>query len=438
MNRKGRRPAAGFFFVFLGTILFLPALPATPADRTDYGIGGLSFGGSVRFLSAYNSFTELKPLFPDSQTFLRSQLRLTAGGRVTRAVGFDIHVVQYTDYDSEPDTGVFKPRIGKPRYHVAPGPWESSRGSWMAGLWLDRFNVRISLPGADLTVGRQAVTFGKTYFWNPLDVFFPFRAWEFDREYKEGADALRLDIPLSRVTGFNLVAAPGKEIYLSEDFTLGVARGRVSWYGSALLARFHTTYRNWDAALQAGKVYGGYQVGGGFSGETGSVDVRFESAYFFAGGSRPRPLPEPLGNDLMENHLSAVFGLGWRFPYQLDFYLEYFYNGAARAKFIESALLRVIHGSNTHMSTHLLAAMFRYPVLPILSADLAWIVSIPDHSFLVQPRLTLSLTNEMDLFVGAAFGVGDAPYLYDQRVPVLRTEFGTYPDVVYVLLRIYF
>ena len=439
MDLNVRRRSAGWFVPLVVATLLPMAFPGPAgAEKATLRQDGLSFGGSLRFLSAYNSYAELEPFFPDSQTFARSLLRLTFGGRLAPAIAFDIHVVPYADYDSEPEAGVFKPRIGNPRYHVPGGSWERSRGSWRGGIWVDRFNVRISLPWADLTVGRQAVTFGKAYFWNPLDVIYPFQAWEFDREYKEGADAVRLDIPMGRVTGLNLVAAPGREVVLREDFKDRLSRGGLSWYGSALLARFYTTVRNGDVSVQAGKVYGGYHVGGGFSGESASINVRFEAAAFLADRSRLRPLPHPLENNLLENHVSAVMGLGWRFPSGLDFNMEYFYNGAARAKFIEGALLRMVHGSNTHLSTQLLGAAFKYPVTPILDARLTWILSIPDHSFLLQPHLSLSLSNEANLDAGAAFGVGDAPFLFDSKVPFFRTEFGTYPDVVYILLRIYF
>lgn len=429
MSVKRRIFACGFLFVVFCAAPVAPALQST---------NPFSIGGNVRFLATHSSYTELKPLFPDSQTFLRSSFRLTIAGRPAPAVGYDIHVVPYIDYDSEPESGLFKPRIGNPRYHVGPPLRTWSRGSWGAGLRLDRFNIRISLPGADLTVGRQAVTFGHAFFWNPLDVFAPFRLLDFDREYKEGVDAVRLDVPTGRFSGLNLIAAPGREIVFSPDFRETSARGGVSRYGSALLARYSTIYQGWEMSFQAGKVYGGFQLGAGAAGEAGSFDMRMEAAYFIADKARRRPLPDPLANDLLEDHVTAVLGFSWRFPYELDFAVEYFYNGAARAKYIESALLRVVHGSNLQMSTQLLGAVFRYPVLPIVSARLAWILSIPDHSFLVHPHVTLSLTDEMDLYLGGTWGFGDGPFLYQQQYPLLRSEFGTYPNALYLLLKVYF
>ena len=85
------------------------------------------------------------------------------------------------------------------------------RSSQAASLWLDRpERPRCALPRADVTVGRQAITFGKAYFWNPLDEFLPFDARQIDRDYKAGVDAVRVDIPTSPFSGVNVVVAPGR------------------------------------------------------------------------------------------------------------------------------------------------------------------------------------------------------------------------------------
>ena len=79
------------------------------------------------------------------------------------------------------------------------------------------------LGWGDLTAGRQAITFGKAYFWNPLDVFFPFDSSQIDREYKPGVDALRIDVPLGAFSGLNLVGAAGRT-----DAKAGGSRGRLA------------------------------------------------------------------------------------------------------------------------------------------------------------------------------------------------------------------
>jgi len=166
--------------------------------------------------------------------------------------------------------------------------------------------------------------------------------------------------------------------------------------------------------------------------------MRLETAYFIADKNRRRPLPYPLQDDLMDNHLAAVAGIGLTLPGSLIMEMEYFYNGAAEARNLESALLRMIHGANLHMSTHLLGLMSSYDILPIAKGRLAWILSLTDRSFFLQPHLSLSLSNEMDLLLGATFTAGESPYWLAGKYPRVRTEFGTYPDVFHLLLKYYF
>ncbi|MFO7866976.1 MAG: hypothetical protein R6V02_09235 [Candidatus Aminicenantes bacterium] len=424
-----------FFFFFL--VFLLCSLPG--GGQTDPADKAFFFGGDFRIFASTSYYPDFQPIFPDSQQFMRSLLRFTAQGRLTSKLQYDFHLVQHLDYSSEKGGGIFNPPIGKQRYQFLRMPWEWLQSdNWSAGLFFDRFNIRLSLSWADFTLGRQAVTFGKTYFWNPIDVFLPFRVWDIDRDYKEGVDALRLDVPLGNFSGMSLIGAPGKEIVLTEDFTGTAAKKDVSWYGSALLARLYTISANWDLAFQTGKVYGGYHLGGAASGRAGLFDMRLEGAYFIADKNRRRPLPDPLQDELLDDHLTAAAGVGWKFPSSLVMEVEYFYNGAAGTKNPESALLRMIHGTNLHLSTSLVGIMFGYDILPLVKGKWIGILSVTDRSFYLHPNLSISLTNEMDLMLGAALSAGESPYLFAGKYPRLRTEFGTYPDVFYLLLKWYF
>jgi len=251
MKNKTARAASGAFLFYLLAVVFNPPSgrgQTTPSDSDKV----FQFRGDVRFLATTSSFPEFPLIFPESQQYIRSMMRFSAQGRLTSKLQYDFHLVQHLDYFSDKENRIFNPETGKQRYQFSETPWEWIQSDrWTGGLFFDRLNIRISFPRADLTLGRQAVTFGKTYFWNPMDVFLPFRIWDIDRDYKKGVDAVRLDIPLGLFSGISLTAAPGKEIVLTDDLTASAAKKNVSWYGSALLAHFYTTSANWDLAFQA-------------------------------------------------------------------------------------------------------------------------------------------------------------------------------------------
>jgi hypothetical protein len=357
-----------------------------------------------------------------------------AGGRPTELLTYEIHLVQGLIYTSADYIDTIFSFPTRTRYQALDVTWDQLEEEH-ASAWLkfDRFNMKFSFEKADLTVGRQAITFGKAYFWNPLDVFLPFEPQQVDRDYKPGVDALRIDIPFGNFSGLNLIGAWGPKVFPESN-------ENKTWdsspYGSALLARVYTTMMDWDFALQGGKIYGGYQIGGGAVGEMGKLEARLETAYFWAIDSDP--MPSPLQGDVFEDHLTLVAGIGRMFENSFVFELEYLYNGAGDSHNLEASLLRFLLGSSLHMGEHLTGLMLKYDILPIFTSQLVWIYSISDQSSLVQPAFFLSMSDEIELYFGATISEGERPSETNGLPPRLGSEFGTYPDHYFIAIKIYF
>jgi hypothetical protein len=333
---------------------------------------------------------------------------------------------------------VFRTRTVDTRYRALDAKWDwHEDDNSSAVLWFDRFNLKEALPSIDVTVGRQAITFGKAYFWNPLDVFLPFDPLQFDRDYKAGVDALRVDVPWGRFTGINLVAAAGRQLDAFGGFVDNGSFLAASWYGSALLANVFTTFKGWDLALQGGKIYGGYQLGGGLVGEIGPVETRFEAAYLWAqDGSEP--LPDRHQGDLVEDNFTAVVGVGHRFENTLTLELEYFYNGAGDPDDLNASFARFTTGNILQMSRHLTGFLVSYEFLPILLGQLIWLQSWDDPSSSIQPIISWSATDNIDLLVGANINLGERPTLTPAFTPKIQSEFGTFPDLYFMQFKWYF
>ena len=419
--------------------------------------GPFGLDGSLRTIFALTDLTRLPPFFRgdrSSDRSLRNLLRLTADGRPTEDLAYEIHLVQNLEYVSNEFSGIAFSPPATARFQALDASWEQmEKPNGNSRLWLDRFNIRLSLDIADITLGRQAITFGKAYFWNPLDVFFPFEPQQIDRDYKAGVDALRIDIPFDDFSGFNLIGVIGRKVFPEN-------REDRLWdstsYGSALLMRTYTTMMDWDFALQSGKIYGGYQFGCGAVGEVGPLESRLEATYFYAEDSDP--LPFPLRGDIFEDHITLVAGTGRTFENSFVFSLEYLYNGAGESgagipdsggpeagipdsgdlNNLDVSFTRVGLGSSLHMSEHLLGLQLKYDIMPIFTSQLVWIYSITDQSSLIQPTFFLSLADEVDLLFGANFSFGDRPDLGNGMIPRLKSEFGTYPDLYFAELKYYF
>ena len=489
--------------------LLLPVLCLITVTNDAFAIYGDSdeaFGldASVRnnLFATYNHDLDFTTLDDDNQTngIANVLLRLTAAGQPLDWLKYEFHGLSTTAINGAGANfgGIFganNNNVAGLRYRLFNGQHNlSSEPDVFSAVSLERSNVSFFLPFADITVGRQAITFGKAYFWNPLDVFSPFNATQFDRDYKNGVDALKVDIPLTDEGGFTLVASATQKEGRQE---------KNSWESSAIIGRLDWTLFGWDVSLQGGKIYGGYQAGIATAGELYEIPFRFESAYF-----------EPDENDIFGQHASVVFGTGYRFENTLAFEFEYFYNrgGAAipneRARnrlsqdarqlirkelsqpeifcaknaqlvpegincadFIasvsnnENAIKELVDGQISglnndqvlrlanlsygqgegrllNISEQLLGLSVSYEFLPILIGSLGAIYSISDHSAIIQPGLRLSISDEVDLLAGAILSVGKrssgSPEFCAQTLGCPESEFGAYPHIFYMQSKLYF
>jgi hypothetical protein len=428
MTRRGGWAAV------LAATLFLPRVAAAQAGG-DAEAPAFRIGGSARTIAAIVQPAGVAPSAPlGTGGFSQTLLRITVDGQMPRLT-YEAHAVQSYAYSSldggiSPAQGAaFNLAGADTRYRAvdASADWYQSGRQW-ASLWLDRANVTFRFSRADVTVGRQAVTFGKTYLWNPLDEFLPFDARQFDRDYKPGVDAVKLDVPAGRFSGVNVVGAFGREIG-----PLGTSVGGVSWYGSALLGRGFTTVRGWDLAAQGGKVYGGYELGGGVVGELRGIEVRGEATYLLASPSSPLPF----GGSLVEDHLLAVVGTGHRFQNTLTLEIEHFHNGAGDTRHLDVARVRFLSGGALALGREITGMTATYDLLPILTGEIVVLHSWSDGSSIVQPIVTWSTSENSDLLIGTEIGIGPAP-VQAGPLTVLRSEFGSYPRAGFAEFKIYF
>jgi len=289
-------------------------------------------------------------------------------------------------------------------------------------LNLDRANVKVPFSFGDLTGGRQAITFGETYFWNPLDIFNPFDARSFDRDYKQGVDVIRMDVPLGDFAGMNVVAGSyGRESYYKENVFL------FRCYGDLL---------GWDTSLQWGQLYGGNQFGYGFTGEAGAYEFRGEAAWFKS--KIEDRVPTAPGIRMLDDSFTGVLGMGRKVAEKVTVEAEYLYNGSGIPEHMNAGAVRVSSGDSLQISRQLAGVSVSWEAMPLLTARFGTIYSFSDGSRAFQPGITCSLSNESELVVGAVINMGKRPGTDATGFPRMRSEFGTNPDVGYIEFKGYF
>ena len=409
------------------------ALAATPVLAADIG-ANLRGGGFASRIDGENA----------AQGFLNG--RATIESDIGGGVEFEGHIFGTARVLSDPADALIPDRVGHGQYRAFDLLTDNGSGKDGQVLaFVDRFVFRKSFGDVDVSIGRQAVTFGKAYFWNPLDVFRPFAAEQVNRDYKAGVDAVRLDWELDSFSGITVVSVLGQEV---DPLGAPIGRDReanADTYGSALIGRYATYVDGWDIALQGGKVYGGLQIGAAAVGEISVVQVRLEGAYFDA-----RRVPQGPAltvrdsvRQLFTDHFQAVFGAGYRWPNTLQIDGEYFYNGAGVPDDQLAGLFRVAVGASQQINRHLVGLRSSYEITPILIGNLTAIHGVSDDSGLVQGQLVWSLSDETDfLFTGSA-GYGRQPLAGPLTFPrsltrIPQSEFGALRGALAVELRTYF
>jgi len=422
------------------TIMLAMILVACPATA----MPGHDVGASFRSVAAFSRNFNFPPFFGAGNTidfYSQSRLRVTAEGPACGNAEYHAHIVQAGDFSTS-GAGSGLSGLGATEllgdYRVADATinWLDT-GRFTGSLYLDRLNVSFRFENSDLRIGRQAISFGKAYFWNPLDVFMPFDPNQFDRDYKPGVDAIRYDIQLGYFSGITLVAAAGsKKDPPGVTLTSTPQSFEADWFGSSILARYYGHSNGWDYSLQAGRIYGGYQAGAGLVGEVNDWQLRAEGAYFFADSTGP-PLPLT-GVGLLTDNFTLVVGAGRYYPIGLDFQAEYFYNGAGDDDTPDAGFARMQYGGSLHSCRHILGVTAGYEYTPLIYTRLSLIHSISDQSTQVQPTVTYSLTGNSDLIAGAVLNFGARPTGFSPLSPGVRSEFGSFPDFIYTEYKIYF
>ncbi|HUU00348.1 MAG TPA: hypothetical protein VM425_02805 [Myxococcota bacterium] len=420
----------------------------------------------LRFLSVYSvNYEEHTNLFKgDTDIFSWTSFRLIVDGQPANWFGYEIHAIQnfalstaeFVHYPSFNELGrlryynLINSTCGlypqtvvdasmrsflRPQgiYRITPAQWlwEDER-NLQARLQLDRLNFILHFERADIRLGRQAIDLGGDWLFSPLDIFEPLDPRQFDRDHRFGVDALRLEIPFGSDFGLTVIGAAGSDepgIEEPREFA-------ISWYASAVMARFSGRLKSWSFAAQGGKVYGGYQAGGELEGKAGPVRMKAQGSYFFANQE-----------DMLPDHYSGVVGIGLGSEDGLSGSLEYSFNNAGSDENTYVYMPRKICGRCMQRAEHLLGLLLGWHFIDTLSVTLLAMVEIPDAAWL-QPGISYRASANLELTAGAMIPVGGRPATgviidnpwdpgaYARYYPVPISDFGTYPYSFFFQLKL--
>ncbi len=279
---------------------------------------------------------------------------------------------------------------GRARTYLPIDPDPGRRGTTEFAGYFDRLNVRIHASGADLVVGRQAITWGVNTFWPALDLFAPFAPTRVDRDYKPGVDAVRLTVPLGSRTEVQAIGA-----------VLGDSRKRDG--AGAVLLRVNAGPA--DLGLMGGSFHGDTVAGGFVTASVAGNLLRAEISWTRTGDDRDR-LRRPSfwrGGLGLERQLSSSVNLA----------VEVAGNGYGDSDVLGyPAILasdRMRRGEVGGLGRWHAGTTVTWQFHPLGTLTDTVLVNIDDASAAWIPRLAWSVTDESEVFLGALVAVGHGP-----------------------------
>jgi len=407
-------------------------LPAGGLTKTTLDVSGYYKNFSVIFNPhEYSSAPDNLPqsLEQSVQGMVTNRLRIKAEYQVTDDI--TLHGA-YNFVPRIQDPGFFDqsffsvPSVDRDRYRaydINRKVYPHKGQSESVGMYqnLDRAFVGLALPNADVYVGRQPIAWGSARVINPTDIIAPYTFDDLDTEERTGVDALRVRIPLGFMGEFDIGYVAGKKF----AFEKSAVFARTKFYAvetdiSVLLLKF-------QEHLMAGIDLARSIQDAGFW---------LEAAYVLN-----RPF-EDLTLQNVDNYFRGSVGLDYSFSGETYGFIEYHYNDAG-ADDNKDYLGLLDTPAYQDGAVYLLGKSYVAPGLswqytPLVTISGQALYNTADRSIFLSPSLEYNIAQNVYFDLGVFFGIGRRTVISEEFQPVLRSEFGFYPDIYYTSFRLYF
>jgi hypothetical protein len=308
------------------------------------------------------------------------------------------------------------------RLYPEPGEPVSSFGLFQN---LDRFYLTLRTDFADIYVGRQPIAWGSARVINPTDVLAPFAFNELDKEERWGVDAIRMRIPLGAMDELDLGYVAGKEF--RADNSAFFVRGKIYKFRTDISALFLGFRQHLLIGIDVARAIG-------------EAGFWLEAAYVIPDFFNEKQSPDK------ENYFRSSVGLDYNLNSKTYGFIEYHFNSAGENQPEKYSSLTTESayqdGTVYLLGQHYLNIGLTYQLSPLIPLTGLLIVNLNDWSLILSPFLEYNIAENIYLAAGAYLSLGKNPEWVLgpllTRSLLLRSEFGSYPDMLFTSFRIYF
>lgn len=272
--------------------------------------------------------------------------------------------------------------------------------------FLDNAYIKLAFNAFDLTVGKQQISLGSGYTWNPTDVFNIKDV--LDPTYEQpGHNAVRLDAPMGNACSVMMLYSP-------ED----------TWERSAKLLQFKARIPRFDVTVVAIETLWRFHDYTQFDLNTMNFLELPEKRSVFGGSIEGELLGLGLWAEYGYNRMEAsedfqefVLGTNFTFDFQTFIMLEYYRTTLGKSDFAAYTLndwMRYFAAEQKAISRDQLYALVQHPASDFMDIGLMGIVSISDGSFALVPTFTWSFSDNLDITAYANVNFGQEGTAYSK------------------------
>ena len=262
-------------------------------------------------------------------------------------------------------------------------------------LWnrLDRLFFSIKPSWGDILIGRQAITWGNGFMFNPMDLFNPFAPSDTIRDYKMGDDLISLSFNTDFSGECSLLYVPRRDVITEKpDFE-----------SSSIAGKFHFFAKDIELDLMGALHYNEMVLGLGGTG------------YFKDAAWRTDLVWSTLQNGQNKSgYFEFVVNIDYSWVWQKKNYygfIEFYHNGLGKNNYSNAmvdpeGIERIDRGELFALGKNYLSGQIQVELHPLFNIYLSVINNIRDPSGVIQPRAIFNPTQNSTLHFGASIFYG--------------------------------
>jgi len=263
--------------------------------------------------------------------------------------------------------------------------------SWFLAQRLDRLYIALLGEHGSLRIGRQAITWGNGFVFNPMDLFNPFPPTAIDRDYKVGDDMINAQYSLKQFGDLQLLYVARRNPDNDE----------VEFDQASLAGKLHFALGTNEFDVLAAKHFEDHVIGAGSRGYLGNTAWRLDTTWTFLDD----------GDDYLSLAANMDYSWVW-FRKNLYGFVEYYYNGLGKNNYADALLdpninERLARGELFGLGRNYLSAHIQIELHPLVKASFTAINNIEDPSGILQPYVAWDITQNLQMTGGLNLYYGD-------------------------------